>query len=95
VTKGLLCTASKKLEQVDVVIGPAADGGYYLIGLRKFYQVLFQGIPWGLKRCCKAPWQRPAKKTFRWHCCHEKRSGYLGRYPGICLVGKIIKRSIG
>lgn len=30
----------------DVVLGPSADGGYYLIGLRRLYRELFQGIRW-------------------------------------------------
>ena len=30
----------------DVVFGPAQDGGYYLVGLRKPMPALFQGIPW-------------------------------------------------
>lgn len=30
----------------DVVIGPCADGGYYLIGLREPRPELFTGIPW-------------------------------------------------
>jgi rSAM/selenodomain-associated transferase 1 len=36
------------LEQKDVVIGPAADGGYYLIGFRKeaFLASVFEGIAW-------------------------------------------------
>jgi rSAM/selenodomain-associated transferase 1 len=31
----------------DVVLGPALDGGYYLIGLRAPDSRLFTGIPWG------------------------------------------------
>src|SRR5436309_13637195 len=31
----------------DVVLGPAADGGYYLIGLRDPAPGLFAGIAWG------------------------------------------------
>jgi rSAM/selenodomain-associated transferase 1 len=31
----------------DVVIGPAEDGGYVLIGLSRFDAELFRGIPWG------------------------------------------------
>jgi len=31
----------------DVVIGPAEDGGYYLIGMRKLHKRIFEGIPWG------------------------------------------------
>lgn len=35
------------LESFDVVLGPAADGGYYLIALKAMHRCLFQGIPWG------------------------------------------------
>ncbi|HSM81568.1 MAG TPA: TIGR04282 family arsenosugar biosynthesis glycosyltransferase, partial [Nodosilinea sp.] len=35
------------LQRVDVVLGPATDGGYYLIGLRQPQPALFQGIAWG------------------------------------------------
>jgi rSAM/selenodomain-associated transferase 1 len=30
----------------DVVLGPTADGGYYLIGLRKMSPALFEGLAW-------------------------------------------------
>jgi uncharacterized protein len=35
------------LEGHDVVLGPANDGGYYLIGLRQMVPQLFDAIPWG------------------------------------------------
>lgn len=31
---------------VDVVLGPAADGGYYLVGVRADHAALFAGVPW-------------------------------------------------
>jgi len=31
---------------VDVVIGPSADGGYYLIGIRTLHRELFVDMPW-------------------------------------------------
>ena len=31
----------------DVVLGPAMDGGYYLIGLSRLYRQLFTDIAWG------------------------------------------------
>lgn len=34
------------LETHDVVLGPATDGGYWLIGLRAVHQALFDGIHW-------------------------------------------------
>jgi rSAM/selenodomain-associated transferase 1 len=30
----------------DVVIGPAEDGGYYLIGMRRLHEPIFEDIPW-------------------------------------------------
>lgn len=42
-------SAFAHLEQHDCVIGPAADGGYYLIGLSGHavkWNALFEGIPW-------------------------------------------------
>jgi rSAM/selenodomain-associated transferase 1 len=34
----------------DVVLGPADDGGYYLIGMRRVEPRLFDGIEWGSER---------------------------------------------
>ncbi|MCI5146388.1 MAG: glycosyltransferase [Candidatus Electrothrix sp. AR3] len=48
ITKGL-----EKLDRKDLVLGPAMDGGYYLIGLRSFavgYEELFKAIDWGTGR---------------------------------------------
>lgn len=42
-----LAAALAALTQVDVVLGPATDGGYYLIGLRQPQPALFEGIAWG------------------------------------------------
>lgn len=41
-------TAFKSLANHPMVIGPAADGGYYLLGLRApLHRELFEGIDWG------------------------------------------------
>ena len=42
--------ALQQLNSHDVAIGPAADGGYYLIALRAMCPHLFEGIPWGTDR---------------------------------------------
>lgn len=34
------------LKTCELVLGPAEDGGYYLIGLSGFYPQLFEDIPW-------------------------------------------------
>ncbi len=41
-----LVEALKLVKNHDVVLGPTADGGYYLIGLSKIMPVLFEGIAW-------------------------------------------------
>jgi rSAM/selenodomain-associated transferase 1 len=43
----LIKTAFIELHKNDVVIGPAEDGGYYLLGLKKMHKVLFQNKNWG------------------------------------------------
>lgn len=42
-----LLEARRALEQVPVVLGPAQDGGYYLLGLRDAPDWLFANMPWG------------------------------------------------
>jgi rSAM/selenodomain-associated transferase 1 len=39
--------AFRKLKHRDVVVGPATDGGYYLVGLRTPAPRIFAGIRWG------------------------------------------------
>ncbi len=38
------------LEQADVVLGPATDGGYYLIGCARRMPPVFDDIPWSSSR---------------------------------------------
>jgi uncharacterized protein len=45
-----LVAALHQLQHHDVVLGPALDGGYYLMGLQKFVPELFQGIAWSTDR---------------------------------------------
>lgn len=43
----ILTQAFEKLQQCDLVLGPAVDGGYYLIGLQRPVPELFISIDWG------------------------------------------------
>lgn len=47
ITPMLLDEAFVALERYDLVLGTAADGGYYLIGLTRLIPELFKDIPWG------------------------------------------------
>ncbi|MGJ3248194.1 MAG: TIGR04283 family arsenosugar biosynthesis glycosyltransferase [Elainellaceae cyanobacterium] len=46
VDANILMKAFDALRSHDVVLGPATDGGYYLIGLRCLIPELFRDIPW-------------------------------------------------
>ena len=43
----IMAQAFEEMSQHDLVLGPAKDGGYYLIGLRRAIPELFGGIKWG------------------------------------------------
>ncbi|MEG3838957.1 TIGR04282 family arsenosugar biosynthesis glycosyltransferase [Microcoleus sp. herbarium14] len=43
----IMAQAFDELSDRDLVLGPAKDGGYYLIGLRRAIPELFGGINWG------------------------------------------------
>lgn len=65
----LLTGAIKSLDHHDAVLGPARDGGYYLIGFRRdtFLPELFRGIEWSTDRVLAetiAGFERLGKKVF-------------------------------
>lgn len=43
----LIEQAFRELDHADVVLGPATDGGYYLLGCRQLIPELFENIAWG------------------------------------------------
>ena len=45
-TPQIVDTAFEFLKQHDVVLGPSTDGGYYLVGLSRSAEAIFQGIDW-------------------------------------------------
>jgi len=47
IDEGYLQQAFDALSEVDAVIGPAADGGYVLLGLKQFSPEIFKDISWG------------------------------------------------
>ncbi len=45
-TENIIYDSFHKLSNNDIVIGPAQDGGYYLIGLSKMNNAVFENKPW-------------------------------------------------
>lgn len=46
ITPDHLTRAFAALDTADIVIGPATDGGYYLLGMKRVQPFLFQDMPW-------------------------------------------------
>lgn len=46
ISEEIIETGFEKLQQNDVVFGPAEDGGYYLIGMSKMNTSIFENKPW-------------------------------------------------
>lgn len=45
-TSEIIIEAFQKLSDHDVVIGPAKDGGYYLIGMKEIMSPVFENMKW-------------------------------------------------
>jgi hypothetical protein len=65
VTSDLIIEAVHKLDHHNAVIGPAADGGYYLIGLCRSVPELFTGIDWSTEQVLKQTIERCAAAGLR------------------------------
>jgi len=57
---------------IDAVIGPAEDGGYILIGLRRCVPDLFTGISWGTGSVLDQTRRRLRELRWKWHELSEQ-----------------------
>ena len=79
--------AVRALQTHEVVIGPAADGGYYLIGMRQPMPFLFEKMAWGSElvfgETCARLEQRgiSAARLETLHDCDRPED--LTRWPGL------------
>jgi hypothetical protein len=63
---GYLRAAREALHRVPVVLGPAEDGGYVLIGMRSFIPRLFDDIPWGTGQVLAVTRERLVELGLEW-----------------------------
>jgi rSAM/selenodomain-associated transferase 1 len=61
-----LRAADEALDSSDVVLGPALDGGYVLMGLKRFSRHLFLGVEWGTNSVLEETIQRA--EELGWSC---------------------------
>ncbi|QDS95862.1 hypothetical protein FF011L_46630 [Roseimaritima multifibrata] len=66
-----IAEALDQLRTVDAVLGPASDGGYYLLGLKGPWQDwmkrLFQEVPWSQPEVAEVTRDRLKAAGRRWH----------------------------
>lgn len=60
-TAGIIQQGFEALQSNDVVIGPAEDGGYYLIGSSSFQLGLFEEISWSTDAVLQQTYRRISK----------------------------------
>jgi uncharacterized protein len=64
-SRALVCAALQGLADHDLVLGPALDGGYYLIALDRPRPELFEGIPWSTPRVLERTLERASELGLR------------------------------
>ncbi len=60
-----LFDALGQLDSADLVLGPTEDGGYYLLGLRRFTPEIFNGVEWGSAQACEQTRRAAERAGFR------------------------------
>ncbi|MFZ6663776.1 TIGR04282 family arsenosugar biosynthesis glycosyltransferase [Peijinzhouia sedimentorum] len=63
----ILNEAEQALDHHDLVIGPAADGGYYLIAMKEVHYELFQNMEWSHAQVLEQSLQRAKSKSLSIH----------------------------
>ena len=86
-----LQAAFQALEQNDVVLGPATDGGYYLIGFSALLPMLFSSISWGTSEVFRETVQRMEANSICWQCLRE--SFDLDTYEDLVDFHRLLKES--
>jgi rSAM/selenodomain-associated transferase 1 len=93
VTSALLEGAIAKLAEpgVDAVLGPAQDGGWWAIGLRRPDPAIFLGVPMGTARTASAQVQRLESLGLRWDALPPLRD--VDDFADALAVAKLIPQS--
>ncbi|NOZ69686.1 MAG: glycosyltransferase [Deferribacteres bacterium] len=50
ISPSIILSAFDALSGSDLVYGPAKDGGYYLVGMRKLIREVFRDVPWSSEK---------------------------------------------
>lgn len=67
----ILQRAFNQLTNTDIVIGPASDGGYYLLGMKALHPQLFDNIEWSTSAVLQATIDRCIQTNLRYQLLEE------------------------
>ncbi len=71
ITTEIIESSYSNLSVNEVVIGPAADGGYYLLGMKNFHPALFDDINWSTDSVLEATINRCKKNKLSYKLLME------------------------
>jgi len=87
------------LARHDAVIGPAVDGGYVLIGVKRPQPELFRDVAWGTDRVLHTTRQRLRKLGLRWQELPLQRDldqpGDLAHFPELAALADTMRQPTG
>lgn len=61
--------AMDEMEGADAVLGPAVDGGFYLVSARKTHETMFRGVQWSTDSVLEAT--ATSLGALGWSCCMD------------------------
>ncbi len=64
-TGSTILQAIKALTHSDIVFGPAQDGGYYLVGIKKPIKEIFEDVPWSSKHTLEKSIERAKYHNYK------------------------------
>jgi rSAM/selenodomain-associated transferase 1 len=86
-----LHAAFEALDASEVVLGPATDGGYYLIGFSARLPMLFSSISWGTSEVFRETVELLETNAIRWQRLRE--SFDLDTYEDLVNFHRLLKES--
>lgn len=79
ITEELIEKAFTALDRNDLVIGPAQDGGYYLLGMKEMHEFFFREMEWSTAQVLPTTLDRAEANNLQIHLLPEQRDvDFLG-----------------
>lgn len=72
-SSSIIQKAFATLQQADVCLGPARDGGYYLLASNQYFPCLFENISWGGPQVLAQTIRQVWLNGLSWHTLEELR----------------------